>query len=76
MMVRNRIARPLVTLGLADTFAHGASRRFLMREHGLDAKAITAAAEQLIGTQLGLVDSDFSTVRIEAVHSNARAEAM
>jgi transketolase len=76
MMVRHRIARPLITLGLPDTFAHGASRRFLMREHGLDAQAITMAAEQLIGTKLGWVDSDFSAVRIDAVHSSAKAEAM
>lgn len=63
-------------LGLQDTFSHGASKAFLMREHGLDAMALIRAAEQLCGTSFAITEDELATVRIEAVHSLAKAEAL
>ena len=67
---------PLVRLGLQDTYAHGASRPYLMRKYGLDALALVGAVEQLVGTQLGIAAEDLAAVRLEPVHSAARAEAL
>jgi transketolase len=50
--------RRLIRLGLDDTFAHGASRSYLMREYGLDAMALLSAVEQLAGGSLGLTEED------------------
>ncbi len=44
------IGRRLVRLGLADRFAHGASRGYLLREYGLDARAVVDAVGALLGT--------------------------
>ncbi|MBM4000107.1 MAG: transketolase [Planctomycetes bacterium] len=44
----------LIRLGLRDTFAHGASRPYLMRKYGLDAVALVGAVEDLIGDRLGI----------------------
>ncbi|MBM4319941.1 MAG: transketolase [Deltaproteobacteria bacterium] len=54
VMAEHGAGRPLVRLGLQDVYAHGASRRWLMREHGLDAAALLRAVERLIDQPLGL----------------------
>lgn len=66
----------LVRLGLRDTFAHGASRGYLMREYGIDAIAVVQAAESLLGQRLSIGSQEISSVRVEAVHSEAKAEAL
>ena len=58
-----------VRLGLQDTFAHGASKAYLMREYGLDALALTQAVEKLVGQPLHILEEEPAEVRIDAVHS-------
>ncbi|PIP00375.1 Transketolase [uncultured Pleomorphomonas sp.] len=70
------IAKRLVRLGLKDTYAHGGSRPYLMRTYGLDAPALVAAIERLTGESFGITDADLDAVRIDAVHSSAKAEAL
>ena len=48
----------LLKLGLADTYAHGATAEFLMRKYGLDAAALIAGVEQLAGEPLGIGDDE------------------
>ena len=50
----------LVRLGLQDRYAHGASREYLMRTHGLDARALVNAAERLLGEPLAVELADRS----------------
>lgn len=75
-IVAQKLCRPLVKLGLQDTFSHGASKAFLMREHGLDAMALICAAERLVGESFAITEDELAAVRIEAVHSDAKAEAL
>ncbi len=70
------IAKRLIRLGLKDTYAHGGSRPYLMRTYGLDAPALVAAIERLTGESFGITDADLDAVRIDAVHSSAKAEAL
>ena len=70
------IGTRLVRLGLQDTYAHGASKPYLMREYRLDAVALTDAIEQLVGRRLGISEADLNAVRLDAVHSAAKAEAL
>ena len=70
------IGTRLVRLGLQDTYAHGASKPYLMREYRLDAAALTQSVEQLIGRPLGISEEDLEAVRLDAVHSAAKAEAL
>lgn len=67
---------PLTRLGLGDTYAHGASQRYLLAEYGMDAAALVRAVEQAVGRDLGIADGDFTDVRITDVHSTAKAEAL
>jgi transketolase len=70
------LARRLVRLGLQDTYAHGGSRPYLMRHYGLDAPALVRAVERLTGEATGITEEDLGAVRLEAVHSAAKAEAL
>lgn len=76
VMAENGLAKKLVRIGLKDTYAHGASRSYLMREYGLDAIALVHEVEKLLGTKLNITEEDLAAVRLEAVHSSAKAEAL
>ncbi len=66
----------LLRLGLRDTYAHGASRPYLMKEYGLDAAALVAGVEELTGTSTGITEEDLAASRVEATHSLAKAEGL
>jgi transketolase len=54
------VGRRLIRLGVQDTYAHGASRAYLFREHGLDAAALVRAVEDLLGVRLGMTDAELA----------------
>ena len=76
IMADHGVGKRLVRLGLKDTFAHGGSRPYLMKHYGLDASALVAGVERLVGAPLGITDEQLSAVRVEAVHSAVKAEAL
>ena len=63
-------------LGLQDTFAHGASKPYLMKKYGLDAGALVAAIGGLLGRSLDIDDAELQAVRLDTVHSAQKAEAL
>ncbi len=76
VMAENGIGKRLRRIGLRDTFVHGASRPYLMKEYNLDAAALVREVEELLDADFGISDADLAEVRIEAVHSDAKAEAL
>ena len=76
IMAEAGTGKRLVRLGLRDTFAHGGSRPYLMKYYGLDATALLAGIERLLGAPTGLTEDDLAAARIEAVHSATKAEAL
>lgn len=76
MMAEAGVGKKLIRLGLKDTYAHGASRPYLMRKYGLDAMALVEETQKLLHTNFGLTEADLAAVRLEAVHSEAKAEAL
>jgi transketolase len=76
LIAERGIGTPLVRLGIRDTYAHGASRPYLMREMGLDAAALVRAIESLLGRGLGIGDDDLAAARLDRVHSDAKPEAL
>ena len=68
--------KKLVRIGLRDTFVHGAGKEYLMKEYGLDAMALVKAIEEITGVSTGITESRLAAVRVTAVHSEAKAEAL
>jgi transketolase len=58
VMAEAGLGKRLVRLGLQETYAHGASRAYLMSEYGLDALALVKAVEELLGTSFGFAEED------------------
>lgn len=76
LMAEHGFGVPLRRLGIKDTYAHGASQKYLMSELGLDSMALVGAAEQLLGEKLRISPDDIVEVREVSVHSQAKAEAL
>jgi transketolase len=47
-----------------------------MKHYGMDALALVRAAERLTGQMTGIDESALEAVRIDAVHSLVKAEAL
>lgn len=75
-MAERGMNKKLTRIGLRDTFVHGASKEYLMREYGLDAMSLVRAIESMTGHKSGITENDLAAVRITAVHSAAKAEAL
>lgn len=73
-MAEAGIGKKLVRLGIKDTYAHGASRPYLMRELGLDALALAAGVERLVGSKLSIKEEDIGAVRLPELGAAAKAE--
>jgi transketolase len=76
VMAEAGLGKKLVRIGLQDTYAHGASRPYLMRTYGLDAMALVQEVEKMVGEKLKITEEDLQAARIDAVHSEAKAEAL
>ncbi len=76
VMAENGIGKRLRRLGLNDTFAHGGSRQYLMKTYNLDSISLIHNIEELLGQKLDISENDLESVRIEAVHSAAKVEAL
>ena len=76
VMAENGVGTPLHRIGIRDTYAHGASQKYLMAELGLDARALVTAVEKALGRSLEISEDELSDARIVDVHSSAKAEAL
>lgn len=76
LMAESACAVPLLRFGLLDTYAHGASRRYLMEEYQLDAAALIRGVEAILKRPLNIALDALEEVRIEDMHSLAKAEAL
>jgi transketolase len=68
------LAKRLLRLGIQDQYAHGASRVYLARKYGLDARALVSAAERLAGTSFDIEDGELESVDLQPIRSESRAE--
>jgi transketolase len=75
-MAESGIAKKLTRIGLLDTFSHGASKQYLLKEHKMDALSLIGAVETMSGTRLDITEDELSKTYITAVHSAAKAEAL
>ena len=76
VMAENGISAPLQRIGLNDTYAHGASQKYLMAEYEMDAPALIRAVERSLGKKLNIDESELDQQRSVNVHSSAKAEAL
>lgn len=76
LMAEHGVGVPLRRIGIKDSYAHGASQKYLMAELGLDSSALVAQVENLVGESFGIDSGQLAEVREVSVHSTAKAEAL
>ncbi|MEJ6607367.1 MAG: transketolase C-terminal domain-containing protein [Candidatus Planktophila sp.] len=76
VMAERGIGVPLQRIGLKDTYAHGASQKYLMSEYEMDAPALIRAIETALGRKLSIHETELEQQRSVTVHSSAKAEAL
>ena len=69
-------AKKLVRIGLRDTFSHGASKQYLLREHKMDAMSLISEIESLVHEKFNIAEEELANTHMTAVHSAAKAEAL
>ena len=74
LMADQGVGKRLIRIGLRDTYAHGASRQYLMREYDLDAMALVRAVETLSGERLGLTDAALAGIRLDTMRPLEKTE--
>jgi transketolase len=75
-MAENGVGCKLKRMGLIDTYAHGASKNYLMREYGIDAMALIAQVEKMVGIHLDISEDELGETYIAPIHSIAKPEAL
>jgi transketolase len=70
------IAKKLVKIGLKDTFSHGASKQYLLKEHKMDALSLISEVEAMVGRKFNIPEDELAKTHVAAVHSKAKAEAL
>jgi len=75
-MAETGVAKKLVRIGLQDTFSHGASKEYLMKEHKMDALSLIKAVETMVGRKFDITEEELSATYVTAVHSAAKPEAL
>lgn len=76
VMAERGIGVPLQRIGLKDTYAHGASQKYLMSEYEMDAPVLIRAVETALGRKLSIHETELEQQRDVTVHSSAKAEAL
>ena len=76
LMTEHNVGKPLVRLGLKDTYAHGASYQYLIQEYELNAIALVKSVEKLLNIETNLTPESLVAARIENNTADAKAEAL
>ncbi len=76
LMAERGIANRLTKLGLFDTYAHGASREYLMKEYRLDAMSLVEAIAGLVGERLDVSEEELAEVRLSDFTGEGQLEAL
>lgn len=62
LMAENGLGKRLIKIGL-NSYAHGASKMYLMQKYGINAMNLVKAVEDLTGKQLNIEEKDLEEVR-------------
>jgi transketolase len=76
LMTDNNIGKPLVRLGLNDTYAHGASYQYLIEEYNLNAISLVRAVESMLDIKTNITEADLVEARTDDVTGDSKAEAL
>jgi len=75
-MAEAGLGQKLIRIGLNDQYLHGASKRYLMAEYGLDAYGLILRLEEVLNEPLGISAEEVQISELEAYASEEQLEAL
>lgn len=75
-MAEAGLSQPLRRIGLNDRYLHGASKRYLMAEYGIDAPALVSAIEVLVQQRFDISPEALASAPLETYFSDSQQEAL
>jgi transketolase len=75
-MAEARLSQPLHRIGLNDRYLHGASKRYLMAEYGIDAFALVGAMETLVNHRFDISPETLASVPLRIYSTDQQQEAL
>ncbi len=76
LLVEHGVGARLTRMGLQDTYSHGASKEYLMKEHGLDPISLVRQVEKLAGEHFGISEEELSSARFSEFAAEGQLEAL
>jgi transketolase len=76
LLAEHGVGARLTRLGLFDTYAHGASRDYLMKEYDLDAMSLVQAIERMTGESFDITEGELAEVRVSDFTGEGQLEAL
>jgi transketolase len=72
----NGVGARITPIGLQDTYAHGASQQYLMKEYGLDAMSLVRRVEEVVGDSFDVTEKELAEARISEFAAEGQLEAL
>ena len=60
LIAKSGLPRKLIKIAINDTYLHGASKNYLMKEYKINAEALVCAVEELVNEKLDISEMDVS----------------
>ena len=76
LLTEHGVGARLTRMGLQDTYSHGASQSYLVKEHGLDAISLVGQIEKLTGEQFGIDEEELSSAPLSEFTAQGQLEAL
>jgi transketolase len=76
VMAGHAVGAPLLRVGIPDTYSHGASQRYLMREVGIDALSLVQRLEAFLAEEFDVGEEDLAAVRLAEFYGEGQQEAL
>ena len=76
LLTEHGVGARLSRMGLQDTYSHGASQDYLVKEHGLDAISLVGRIEELTGERFRIDEEELAAVRFAEFTTEGQLEAL
>lgn len=76
LLALNGVGARVSPIGLQDTYAHGASQQYLMKEYGLDAMSLVRRVEEVVGDSFDVTEQELAEARISEFAAEGQLEAL
>lgn len=76
LLALNGVGSRVSPIGLQDTYAHGASQQYLMKEYGLDAMSLVRRVEEVVGESFDVTEQELAEARISEFAAEGQLEAL